>query len=519
MKFTAKRLLSTGIIGIAVVVAPISVTALTSGPGSIASAQPVTCTPVAGDTDAVCYVQSSASSNTYQYDTGAPPNTPETVTVSGHCATTSVAALLTMCGWYYPTATPPVANNNPPPLTPSGGISSTVGTSAGSTGVCQVSPCYSLENKTSGNKSFTDALDFSPGPAQVVAGRSFNDAQIQIQRKDNGVTSFPFVTVQLAELDSQRNVLATQDCTLWGGTGATITAETNGAGSSANPSHPASCHLTSGTPQSTFSTVEVRDATNSTSIMVVGTSTFSLQSQICAGSPAIQPTGAPPGVTASLSIPLGGGCKTFTSYNYTESAPSSGVQGTTQTLSFNATSSGAVPFNISVTWAPIEPACQPATGSSPWPGITETPCGLFQFQVNGNATNFDEIFCPAPQRSDPATVNGGSDSVSDAFITAADLGRPVSGTGIPAGTFVGTVTAGSSFLLSASATSQINVLATKSNNTDNPPSVTLAGAQNQTVPACVWSKTYTIVTGADGNQQTIIHEEISALTDYVVGRG
>jgi hypothetical protein len=46
----------------------------------------------------------------------------------------------------------------------------------------------------------------------------------------------------------------------------------------------------------------------------------------------------------------------------------------------------------------------------------------------------------------------------------------------------------------------------------------LAGTTNQTVPACVWSKTYSIVTGADGNQQTIIHEEISALTDYALRR-
>jgi hypothetical protein len=507
MKFTAKRLLGAGVIGIAAIVTPISVIALSGGPGSIASAQPVACTPAPGSTDAICYIQTSAPTNTYQYDSGVSPYLPQTVTVSSHCATTSDNAYLTMCGWVYPTATPSSATGTPP--NPAASMA-TIGTSSGETGVCAVSPCYSLENKTSGNKSQTEAIDFSPGPAQVVAGRPFNDAQIQIQRKDNGVTSFPSVDVQLAELDSNRNVLATQDCALTGGTGATITADTDGVGVGTGPNNPANCHNTSGTLPSTFTTVEVRDLTNSTSIYLVGTSTFSLQNQICGGQTPLNPTGAPPGVTAPLSIPLGGGCKTYTSYSYSESAPSAGVQGSHQTLSFNASSAGNVPFNISVTWAPIEPACQPTTGSAPY--VPEDPsCGVFQFELNNNPTNYDEIFCPAPQRTDPATVTNGQDSVTDDFIVAADTGRQVTGTGIPAGTYVGTVTPGVGFLLSASPTSQINVNAT----TTSSSGVTLAGATNQTVPTCVWSKTYSIVTGADGQPQTVIHEEISALTDYV----
>jgi hypothetical protein len=67
-----------------------------------------------------------------------------------------------------------------------------------------------------------------------------------------------------------------------------------------------------------------------------------------------------------------------------------------------------------------------------------------------------------PGRTDTATVTSGSATVLDSSIQASDVGDVVSGTGIPAGTFVGTVTAGTSFLLSSSATSQVNVNATAS---------------------------------------------------------
>jgi hypothetical protein len=62
-----------------------------------------------------------------------------------------------------------------------------------------------------------------------------------------------------------------------------------------------------------------------------------------------------------------------------------------------------------------------------------------------------------PGRTDTATVSSGSATVLDASVQATDTGDPVSGTGIPPGTFVGTVTVGTSFLLSSSSTSQVNV--------------------------------------------------------------
>lgn len=57
-------------------------------------------------------------------------------------------------------------------------------------------------------------------------------------------------------------------------------------------------------------------------------------------------------------------------------------------------------------------------------------------------------------RNDVGTTTAGSNVVLDSAITSADLGRVVIGTGIPGGTYVGTVTAGVSFLLSNVAGSQ-----------------------------------------------------------------
>lgn len=52
-------------------------------------------------------------------------------------------------------------------------------------------------------------------------------------------------------------------------------------------------------------------------------------------------------------------------------------------------------------------------------------------------------------RTDTATVTSGSGTVSDSSITWADFGKPVTGTGIPTNAYVGTVTSGTSFVLSS----------------------------------------------------------------------
>lgn len=63
-------------------------------------------------------------------------------------------------------------------------------------------------------------------------------------------------------------------------------------------------------------------------------------------------------------------------------------------------------------------------------------------------------------RVDTVGTTSGSNVVTDPSITSADTGRSVTGAGIPANSFVGTVTPGVQFLLSSSATAQSGVNAT-----------------------------------------------------------
>jgi hypothetical protein len=68
----------------------------------------------------------------------------------------------------------------------------------------------------------------------------------------------------------------------------------------------------------------------------------------------------------------------------------------------------------------------------------------------------------AASRSDSVTTTSGSPTITDASITTADQGRLVTGTGIPNNSYVGTVTAGVSFLLSSSTSAQVNANASAS---------------------------------------------------------
>lgn len=60
---------------------------------------------------------------------------------------------------------------------------------------------------------------------------------------------------------------------------------------------------------------------------------------------------------------------------------------------------------------------------------------------------------------------GAAQVITDASITAVDFGKPVTGTNIPANSYVGTVTVGTSFLLSSTSGSQTNVSPTGSGTT------------------------------------------------------
>ncbi|HML00760.1 MAG TPA: hypothetical protein VK428_11265 [Acidimicrobiales bacterium] len=110
---------------------------------------------------------------------------------------------------------------------------------------------------------------------------------------------------------------------------------------------------------------------------------------------------------------------------------------------------------FTLTMTPADSGSCPPAGS----GCTYTRGPTHTLVSVGNVINSaaTPIFTYTLPRSDPATVTSGSDTVDDTSIQAVDKGLPVTGTGIPAGTYVGTVTPGTSFLLSSSPTSQVNV--------------------------------------------------------------
>jgi hypothetical protein len=120
---------------------------------------------------------------------------------------------------------------------------------------------------------------------------------------------------------------------------------------------------------------------------------------------------------------------------------------------------GGTPVNVTsnVGYVPPKPWPIGYTGYKP-DAISGHPSGCDD-AVAGNTTS-PAVTNASVVRTDAATVSSGSATVLDASITAADLHKPVSGTGIPANSFVGTVTPGVSFKLSSSDTSQADVLAT-----------------------------------------------------------
>jgi hypothetical protein len=376
MKFTLKRTLVAASVGIAAVVTPLALTAaltgVTKAPGTVAGATGTQSSP-----DQILYGQTTGTpANFFQYVPGdGSAKTTQTVSPkNGNCGTPTVsgAPILAISAKLY--AAGPSSNEYANPSSPA-----TVGTSGQATGVCDISPQWSIENKAGKG---AEALDFSPGSNTAVIGsnRTFTDAQIPIQRKDSGVAQ-PGSTVQLVEFDSSGNQLASQTCTINGGQGTQITADT-----SAPTGGPCT-----GTTASFFQTVEVRNLTTSTSISVVGPdATFTLGLLVC-GQQTIQSTGP---VSATLTLTGSTSqCKSYTSFS---SGPNANGQ---ESLSFNGFSAGSIPFTVNVTW-PAVPLCQPyddsnhpdqSSGPIP-PALTLPTCAPHEFSLDG--TNyFDQSYC------------------------------------------------------------------------------------------------------------------------------
>lgn len=79
-------------------------------------------------------------------------------------------------------------------------------------------------------------------------------------------------------------------------------------------------------------------------------------------------------------------------------------------------------------------------------------------------------------RTDACGTTSGSSTITDASITSNDIGKPVTGTGIPTGSYVGLVTAGTSFTLVDATWTAVNATATGS------PSLTIGDTRYQSDP-------------------------------------
>lgn len=390
MKFTAKRLLAAGAIGISAIVTPIALAVALPGagvaPSAVAGAQ--------GGSDEILFNQPTSGGDNYQFlPNGGTASAPQAANISGNCATPTGGgpAILSVCGKVY--SSPNYAST---------AKAANLGTNGPATGVGSISPAWTVDNKS--NKG-AEAIDFSPGSdtAVIGSGREFTDAQIPVQRKDTGNSGIGSVIVQLAEFDSSSPpvLLGTQNCAINGNTGTQITADPNNTAVCA-----VSMPAAGGGVPIVFQTIEVRDITSSTSISVVGpTAVFDLASEICGGQ-SIQPTNNGGNVTATLTLTGSPQqCKAYTSFSSTID-PNTGLP----TLSFNGFSSTDVQLTVHIAW-PAVPLCNPyvdvpgttpgaTTGIPDAPGLAQNMCPVHSFSFDG-VNYFDQAYCqnaalPAP---------------------------------------------------------------------------------------------------------------------------
>jgi hypothetical protein len=155
-------------------------------------------------------------------------------------------------------------------------------------------------------------------------------------------------------------------------------------------------------------------------------------------------------------------------------------------------------------------------GSLPQLGASQTG----GFQNAGGYVGYYSLGATAiVSRSDACTTNSTA-TVTDASILTNDQGKPVSGTGIPVGTYVGTVTNGVSFLLSSSPTSQVNVLATATGSPTlvigGSPVNTVAVAIGTPVPASVVAGAVVNLTGGANPTEAYYINAVNTTTGVIV---
>lgn len=174
----------------------------------------------------------------------------------------------------------------------------------------------------------------------------------------------------------------------------------------------------------------------------------------------------------------------------------------TSPATFSVTVGGSTQVGITGLVAlTIQP--QTSAGASD-PGATITATLADPTASTDGCSNPDVFSMPASTSSSPsqagvvqmtttdsATTKSGSSTITDSAIQAGDLGRLVTGPGIPANSYVGTVTAGNSFVLSSSPSTSTAVNATATASTSivisgDVYSVTVKGSDNKTTTATIY---------------------------------
>jgi hypothetical protein len=458
MKFTAKRLLAAGAIGVSAIVTPIAVTVALPGVGgltTVAEAQ-------GSGPDTITFNQPAGTPDTYVFTS--PTNgtqTTQQVTPSGKCGTPSVSGgspILSLTGKQYN----PTSNSN---YYLNSSSSDPASLTAGAVGACNISPPQSLENKSGKG---AEALDFSVLGANtsiIGSGRLFTGAQLWIQRKDSGVAQNPSVNVVLVEFDAVGNQVGSQSCLINGGQGTNVLADTATSAGDAQ----SDCTGTPA-PQSGFATVEVQDWTTSTSISVVTpppavggpSATFTLANTVCGGQ-TVNANATQGSAAVSLTLNEASSvCKSFTAFTSNESQGADNVE-------FDASGFSDLHFGAGFVW-PAQAYCTP-DGSNSTP-ICAPDTVSYSDPVTGlSVVSQDQMYCAAATPADQlcttnkafnylepqTTVAAGSSGQAIGSLTSGQL-SVVSTSGLLASGQVTVVTSGGLAALKYTGTSGGNTL-------------------------------------------------------------
>jgi hypothetical protein len=246
-----------------------------------------------------------------------------------------------------------------------------VGAYQGRTGVCAVAPDWAVNN--------LEGLIFEVGPNAAVAGRDFARAQIVLEREDKGSEMLMGnVVLRLKNAQGIETQVASYGFQIGTGSGTQTVADTQALAA------PAMAPI--------FDEVEIQNTdTNGGLLSVVGpTNTFTMESQLCAGSQVF--ANVNPGDDPNLSkvniIASGSGCKPYSAFTAT------GATGTSKIIDFAAQGGSAGEmFTAVFDWGDVAYCTPPASGATTSPPAPRT-CPPTLISFDNGLTRQPETFCP-----------------------------------------------------------------------------------------------------------------------------